>query len=161
MKPTKILNLVLVVFITVVASFVAVRFLVGNGQAIPLSPMNLLITLVAIAILLLLLTLPIWQYKSGLKQAISKRPKRVDPFYAVRVVLLAKASSISGAVFVGWHLGIVLLQLFSPVRASAVLIQNGFGLAASLILVIAAFIAEQICRLPNDPEPDNKQAVQS
>lgn len=155
MKPTKFFSLVVIVFGISIVAFLAVRLLVANGMAIPASPTNLLITLTAIAIILLALSVPIWRYKSALKESTAKtRPKRVDPFYAVRVLLLSKASAITGSVFIGWHVGALFAQLSLPVSFTSALMQNSFGLLASLILTAAATIAEQICRLPDEPTND-------
>jgi hypothetical protein len=156
MKPTKISVVLVIVFGVTVLSFLAVRLLVANGMAVPASPTNLLVTLAAIAVILLALTIPIWRYKASLTQYTKgPRPKRVDPFYAVRVVLLAKASAITGSGFVGWHLGAMIAQLSLPVSFTAALLQNSFGLVASVVLTIAAIVAEQICRLPDEPK-DNQ-----
>jgi hypothetical protein len=156
MKPTKISVVLVIVFGVTVVSFLAVRLLVANGMAVPASPTNLLVTLAAIAVILLALTIPIWRYKASLTQYTKgPRPKRVDPFYAVRVVLLAKASAITGSGFVGWHLGAMIAQLSLPVSFTAALLQNSFGLVASVVLTVAAIVAEQICRLPDEPK-DNQ-----
>jgi hypothetical protein len=156
MKPTKASLVLVVVFGATVLSFLAVRFLVANGMAVPASPTNLLVTLAAIAVILLGLSVPIWRYKASLAQySKGPRPKRVDPFYAVRVVLLAKASAITGSGFVGWHLGAMIAQLSLPVGFTAALLQNSFGLVASLVLTVAAIVSEQICRLPDEPK-DNQ-----
>jgi hypothetical protein len=156
MKSTKISTLLLVTISTAVVSFFAVRLLVANGNPLPVSPLNLLITLVAIALVILALSLPIWNYKN----AVKKKPaaKRVDPFYAVRVLLLSKASSISGSIFLGWHIGAVTSQLISPVTAGYALIQNGAGVVASLVLIASSIATEHICRLPDDSDSSD-QAV--
>lgn len=160
MKPTKIFQLVLISLPAAAAGFLIASLLVSRGQQVPVSPINLLITLAAIASVLLGLAVPIWRYRTSLKQA-EKRPKRVDPFYAVRVLLLAKASSIAGAVFAGWHIGVVLYQLSGQVVVQVLVLSNTLGVFASIALIIAAIVTEQICRLPQDPTPDPDQAVTS
>jgi hypothetical protein len=156
MKPTKASVLLVTVFGVTVLSFLAVRLLVANGMSVPASPTNLLVTLAAIAVILLALTIPIWRYKASLTQYTKgPRPKRVDPFYAVRVLLLAKATAITGSGFVGWHLGAMIGQLSLPVSFTAALLQNSFGLVASVVLTVAAIVSEQICRLPDEPK-DNQ-----
>jgi hypothetical protein len=40
-------------------------------------------------------------------------------------------------------------------------LQNSFGFIASVMLIVAALITEQICRLPQDTDPDPDQAVTS
>jgi len=162
MKPTKILTLSLMSLAIAAGAFFVSRILVSNGMAIPVSPTNLIITLTGISVLVLILTIPIWRYKNALKQVGKQRPKRVDPFYAVRVLLLAKASAIAGAVFLGWHLGVLIALLTLPVSAATVAIQNSVALIASLFLAVAGYIAEQICKLPEDKDPDEaEQAVTS
>jgi membrane protein implicated in regulation of membrane protease activity len=161
MKPTKLSLLLLISLPTTIAAFFAASFMVGRGLQVPVSPTNLLITLAAIAAVLLALSIPIWLYRNALKQTSTQRPKRVDPFYAVRVLLLAKASSLAGVIFASWHLGVVIFQLSGAVIVQGLVLQNAFGFIASVMLVIAALITEQICRLPQDQDPEPDQAVRS
>lgn len=163
MKPTKLSLLLFVSLPTTLAAFFVASLMVGRGLQVPVSPANLLITLAAIAAVLLALSIPIWRYRSALKQKSSQRPKRVDPFYAVRVLLLAKASSLAGVLFASWHLGVVIFQLSGAVVVQGLILQNALGFIASAMLITAALITEQICRLPSDsdPDPDTDQAVRS
>ena len=161
MKLTKLRFLFLLALISSVAGYFVAAFLVGRGFQVPVSAVNLILTLGAIGVVLLGLAIPIWRYRSALKQQSGKRPKRVDPFYAVRVLLLAKASEIAGSLFAGWHLGVVGFQLLSPVVVQVLVLQNALGFFASFALVASAFVTEQICRLPNDDTPDPDQAVAS
>jgi hypothetical protein len=161
MKPTKLSILLLISLPSTLASFFVASFMVGRGLQVPVSPANLLITLAAISVVLLALAIPIWRYRSALKQKSSQRPKRVNPFYAVRVLLLAKASSLAGALFASWHLGVVVFSLSGAVVVQSLVLQNSFGFIASVMLIVAALITEQICRLPQDQEPDPDQAVTS
>jgi len=159
MKPTKLSLLLLISIPTTLAAFFVASFMVGRGLQVPVSPTNLLITLAAIAAVLLALSIPIWRYRNALKQSSAQRPKRVDPFYAVIVLLLAKASSLAGVLFASWHLGVVIFQLSGAVVVQGLVLQNVFGFVASVMLVVAALITEQICRLPQDADPDPDQAV--
>ena len=161
MKPTKLSLLLLISLPTTIAAFFVASFMVGRGLQVPVSPTNLLITLAAISLVLLGLSIPIWRYRTALKQSSTQRPKRVDPFYAVRVLLLAKASSLAGVLFASWHLGVVLFQLSGAVVVQGLVLQNAFGFIASVMLIAAALITEQICRLPQDSDPDSDQAVTS
>lgn len=159
MKPISVLNL-LIVFVA--AGLLGVGYsnwAVGNGFRIPVSPLTISFSLVVASAVLLALAIPIWRYKKALKKLLEakdgsvKRPVPVDPFYAVRVLLLAKASALAAAMFIGWHTG-VLIQLFSaPVIAVEAI---GPNLSAGLIaigLLIAAFVVQAICRLPSDSGP--------
>jgi membrane protein implicated in regulation of membrane protease activity len=161
MKPTKLNFLFALALAAAVAGYLIAAFMVGRGFQVPVSPTNLLITLGAIGVVLLALAIPIWRYRNGLREATTKRPKRVDPFYAVRVLLLAKASSLAGALFAGWHIGVVGYQVLGPVVVPVLALQNGLGFFASFALVTSAYVTEQLCRLPSDPNPDTDQGVTS
>lgn len=161
MKPTKLGFLFLLALIAAVFGYLLTSWLVSRGLPVPVSPFNLLITLGAIGIVLLALAIPIWRYRNALRERAVTRPKRVDPFYAVRVLLLAKASSIAGALFAGWHVGVVGYQLLSPVVVEVLALQNTLGFFASFALSASAVVTEQICRLPNDPTPDTEQGLTS
>jgi hypothetical protein len=161
MKPTRLRFLLLIALPTALAGYFVATVLVGRGFQVPVSPINLLVTLAAIAVLLLALSIPIWRYRSAIRENVKKRPKRVDPFYAVRVLLLAKASSIAGSLFAGWHIGVVVFQLLSPVVIAELALQNFLGFLSSIALVIGAYLTEQLCKLPEDPMPDSNEPVTS
>ena len=156
MRPTKLANLVLIFIGSGVATYFIVRFLVLRGSATPISPMTLLVTLPVIGLVVLGLAYPIWNYRRALKTNLSKqgrsRPKRVDPFYAVQVVLLAKATAIAGALFSGWHLGTLIWQLGSPVIAFDSALRTALGLIGSLVMASCGYLAELICKLRDDPD---------
>ena len=67
----------------------------------------------------------------------------------MRLVLLAKAIAISGAIFSGWHIGVVWLQLTSPVIPSSTL-QNGLALIGAIVMTVCAVVVERICRITDD-----------
>ena len=137
----------------ITAGFLIPRILVVNGGKVPITSLNLILTLPIIGILLLVAAIPMIRYRRALaaqlKTPTSTRPKRVNPFYAVRLVMMAKAIAISGSIFTGWHLGLVWTQLTSPVVAGSI-VQNTLGLVGSIVMLIAGIIVERICRLPED-----------
>ena len=153
MKPTKIMTLVGWAVSATTAGYLLPKLLVNSGGAIPISPWNIIITLPLIGIVLIVVAIPMFKYRKALisraKDAAKPRPMPMNPFFAVRLVLLAKAISISGAIFSGWHLGVVWLQLTSPVVPSSTL-QNVLGLIGALLMTICAIIVERICRIPDD-----------
>jgi hypothetical protein len=147
------------------AGYLLPQLIINNGGSIPISPFSILLTLPLIGILLIIMAIPMFKYRSAL-HAISKskadgnevklinRPKRLNPFYAVRLVLLAKSISISGAIFSGWHLGLVWLQLTQPVVPSSIF-QNAIGLFGSALMTACAVVVERICKITDDL-PDTK-----
>ncbi len=152
MRPTKASTLIFASIGFTFLGFVAARVLVNSSLPIPVSRVNLLVSIPSIAAILLVLAIPVWRYRRALKQVkpSSPRPKRVDPFYAVRLLLLAKASSIAATAFLGWHLGVIIAQILSPVVAFASVLQNAWGVIGSILLMVAALLVEWICRTPDE-----------
>lgn len=83
-------------------------------------------------------------------------PARIDPFHATRVVLLAKASSLAGAILTGAAVGLVVelltrsggLNSDSLLRALAVL-------GGAIALAVAGLVGEYLCTVPPDEgEPE-------
>ncbi len=82
----------------------------GFGYVFPASPASLPISLLVLALANYLFSYPIYRYRKrlgGYKEGI--RPERPNPFYAVRVLILARASVLAGALFAGWHAGLIIL----------------------------------------------------
>ena len=161
MRPTKILTLIGWMVPSITAGFLIPRILVVNGGKIPVTSLSLLLTLPIIGILLVIAAVPMIRYRRALaaqlKTPTSTRPKRVNPFYAVRLVLMAKAIAISGSIFTGWHLGLVWMQLTAPVVASSI-VQNSLALVGSIVMLVSGIFVERICRLPEDG-PEAKLAA--
>lgn len=82
--------------------------------------------------------------------------KPVDPFYATRVVLLAKASSLTGALLGGAAVGILVFLLSrSVVPAAGSITMAILTTVGAAILLAGGLIAEKMCTLP--PDDDNKR----
>lgn len=153
MKPTKIWSLLVATFVAGAITFVAVKALIANGGAVPVAPNNLLISIPSIAVIELLAAIPVFRYRRELGKYITtgKRPKRIDPFYAVRVLALAKATGISGALFAGFALSLVILQATLPVIPDSISL-NALALIESIVLIVVAILIERACKLPEDSE---------
>lgn len=86
---------------------------------------------------------------------------RVNPFAAVRIAILAKASSVVGAAFGGAGLGLLLYVSTRPVSPALGSMATTIAtIAAGAVLVAAALVAEHFCSLPKDPDerqPDDPQ----
>jgi hypothetical protein len=158
MKPTKTINLLGFAVPAVTAGYLLPQVVVNNGGSIPISPINIIITLPLIGIVLVLLAIPMFKYRKSLlakaKDAAKPRPMPMNPFYAVRLVLLAKAIAISGAIFSGWHIGVVWLQLTSPIVPSSTL-QNAIALIGAIVMTVCAIVVERVCRIPDDGSAPN------
>lgn len=157
MKPINWILLIVWFVLSLSVGFAYSYWAVGNGFSAPVSGISLSISLAAVSAILLFLALPIYRYKRALKKILEAkaganlpRPTPVDPFYAVKVLLLAKAGAISSSLFIGWHLGVILFLLTTPVISSEVIRPNLSALVTGVVLLIVSFIVQSICKLPND-----------
>ena len=126
--------------------------LAAGGLAALFPPYSLAVTLVAIGLVVVLAGWPIRQTVHG------KSQRRLDPFRAMRVLLLAKASTLAGALLGGLTVGIGVYLLSRPVLPPAAsLVPTIVTLAASIVLVVCGLLVEHWCRIP--PEDDPEQAA--
>lgn len=83
------------------------------------------------------------------------RPNPVNPFYALRVLVLAKATSVASAVMVGWHFGLIALQLSTPVIAPNIS-NNILAMIGAALALAVALAVERICKLPGESTNSSK-----
>ena len=91
-------------------------------------PLSLPISLLVLALANYLFSFPIYRYRKQLgryKEGI--RPERPNPFYAVRVLILARASVLAGALFAGWHVGVIIWLVSFSVAPENLMLTSSFG----------------------------------
>ncbi len=156
MKPISPIMIALWTIAAGVISFGYSTYAVNNGLEIPITGISLSISTALIAVILLALAVPIWKYKRNLIKLATSTNKLlpVNPFYAVRVLLLSKAAAITGAIFIGWHAGVLVKQFTAPVVVTDATTPNITALVAAVLLLIVGFVVEQICKLPSDKSKD-------
>ena len=135
-----------------VATYLIELLLQSTGAPAALPPYSLSLTLIAVALADILLALPVRRLITG------KRKERLSPFYAVRVAVLAKASSHAGALVLGVGLGMVIFLVARPISPSWDLLGRAIAAAVSAAIVMSAgLIAERMCQLP--PDDTDKESV--
>ena len=155
MKPISPLIIAAWVLVSAIVGFGYSTYAVNNGVEVPISGITLSISTALIAVVLLGLAVPIWKYKRTITKALTtSKPLPVNPFYAVRVLLLSKAAAITGAMFIGWHAGVLVKQFTAPVVVTDATTPNITALVAAVLLLIVGFIVEQVCKLPSDKSKD-------
>lgn len=147
MTRTRPLVLVLFLVIGAGAGLLLQVIRVATGAAVLAAPLTLALTLVVISGLVIVAAIPV-------RRAVRDREKHpVDPFYATRVVLLAKASSIAGSLLLG-ATGATVVYLLSRAVVAAVgsVFTSGAAFLASVVLLVCGLVAESMCSLPPDDE---------
>lgn len=148
MRHTRPVTVVLFGLVGVVVGFVLEVALAAAGQPVMIPPYTLAITLVAAAVIVVVLAVPIRRAIRGTSAT------RINPFRAMRVVVLARASSLAGALIAGFSVGVLVFLLTRPVVADAGSLLPGIVAAlGGIVLLTAGLVAERLCTLPpDDPE---------
>jgi hypothetical protein len=141
--------LVLSVAIGFAVGFVVDQLLTATGRPTFIPGATLPILLVVLGVIVVLLALPIRRATRGPGGA------PVNPFRAVRIAMLAKASSIVGAVFAGFGGGLTAFLLTRPVTPSV----GSWGaviatIVSGALLVAAGLIAEHLCTIRKDDDDE-------
>lgn len=154
MKPTRASVLVSVALVTAVAGFAVDAVLASRSAPTLLLSVPLGLTLAFIGIAVVLMARPVRRHaRDG-----AGRARPVDPMYATRVVVLAKASSIGGALFGGFAVGLLVYLLSRSATPSlGSTLPNAVALAGAVVLTVCALVAEQMCVAPpsDDDEDDH------
>lgn len=162
MKPISIIGVAVWLAVSTATGYGYSAWAINSGRAIPVSGVTLAISVIVVAVILISLAVPIWRYKHNLKKATLAleqnptakvvKPMPVDPFYAVRVLVLAKAGAVTASMLGGWHIGVIIKQYTAPVVVESSTGTNIAAGIASLVLLAVSFIVEWMCRLPSDPK---------
>jgi hypothetical protein len=139
------------ILVMVMLSINIVQLFAGFGQSYPQSPISLIITMPLIGVAVVLATLPIYRYRKAVEEHTSgPRPERPSPFYAVRALVLSRATALAGAVFTGWHLGALIWLVVFSVAPTSPVIQTSIALLSSIAMLIAGLIGQSNCKAPRD-----------
>lgn len=112
-------------------------------------PYTVALSLVVIAGLVIALAVPIRRATRGPAR------RRIDPFHATRVVVVAKASSLAGALFTGTALGLLAeLLVRSGGLNSDALFKTLAVLGAAVVLLVAGLVGEYLCTVPPGSDDD-------
>ena len=142
MTRTRPLPLLIAALVGLALAFALDLVLAMRGAAVLVPPVSLAVALVLIAALVLGLAWPV--------RRAAKGERRIDPLYAVRAVVLAKASALAGALLAGGAAGILIYLLTRTVVPLGSTLAAGATLIAAAVLMTAALVAEHWCALPPD-----------
>ena len=149
MTRTKPLYLLLLVLLGGGVAWFLENALAASGRAVLIPPFTIGVALVAIAVIVIVMALPVRRVARRVPGA------RVDPFYATRVVTLAKATSLSGALLGGAGLAILGYLATRAVVPALASVSMALALTVgAIVLLVAGLVAEHMCALP--PEDDER-----
>ncbi len=145
--PTRGRDLVLLVGLATLIGYVLVRTYYGDVPALPWTPSAAVAGLAVFE----------GGAARGTRQRIARRPgtRPVEPLMVARLVALAKASAVVGAVLAGFWAGAFGYTFLARDRLAAAgrdAVVSGIGCLTALLLVGAALWLEQACRAPEPPE---------
>ncbi len=149
MKRTGAGTLIIAGIAGIAIGFVVDQVLTTSGRSTFTPAVTLPILLLLLAVLVVALALPIRRATSG------RTSLRVNPFRAVRVAMLAKASSVVGAALGGFATGLALFLVTRPVTPSV----GSWGtviatIVCGAILIAAGLVAEHLCTIRKDDDDE-------
>lgn len=130
-----------------VAGWMLELAMVSAGRPAVIPPITLGIGLGLIGLLIVGFAWPVFRVVRKVEGA------RVDPFYATRVVLLAKSSSLAGALVAGLAGAILAFLLTrSVLPAVGSVSMTVVTLVGAVVLLAGGLVAEKMCTLPPDDD---------
>jgi len=149
MKRTGAGILIIAAVIGAVSGFVLDTALVAMGRATFSPAASLPTILVLLGAVIVVLAVPVARAARG------RASKPIDPFRALRIAMLAKASSLVGAAATGFGLGLLSFLLTRPVTPSIGSMGSIIAtVACGVVLVVAGLVAEQLCTIRKDDDDE-------
>ena len=132
------------------AGFLLDMMLTSMGRATFSPAVSLPILFVLLGGIVVALAVPVFRRSRG------RSTRRVDPFRALRIAVLAKASSILGAAATGFALGLLAFVLTRPVTPSLGSLGSIIAtVVCGALLIVAGLVAEQLCTLRKDDDDEH------
>ena len=129
------------------AGYLFDQLLTSAGRPTFTPQISLPILLLALGVIVVLLALPIYRASHGRSSTL------LNPFHAVRIAMLAKASSLVGAVFTGASLGLILFLLTRPTEPSVGSLSALIGTTVcAVLLLVCGLVAEYLCTIRKDDD---------
>lgn len=139
--------LIIAAVIGIVAGFLLDQLLTTARQPTFTPTLTLPFFALALAVIVVALAIPIRRATRGTGHG------PVNPFWALRVAVLAKSSSIVGALFGGFGLGLALFLLTRPVVPSVGSMGPIIATAVcGALLTASGLVAEHLCTIRKDDD---------
>jgi hypothetical protein len=148
-SPARAGQVALIAVVATAASWLLLDTWTGSGgEPLPL-PWTAVAGTFALAIAVVSLGVPVRRWVAG------RRDRPLDPLYAARAFVLAKAAAFGGAVLTGWYVGQALALLPDVVGARRAKLLLALAAAVGAVAVSAAgLLVQRWCRVP--PSDDDE-----
>ena len=147
-------RLVLLVGLVATAFFyLGLRAWTGRGGVLPATSWGALIVLVFIAGGVFCAGLPVRRFLRG------QAKKSLNPLRAMRTLVLAQATALTGALVIGWYLAqvLVLLPVVDIPSRRAAMVRLAVLAAGGVLLSVAGLLAQAMCRVDGDPRDHDRE----
>ena len=123
--------------------YLVLRIWTGRGGAMPPASWGALLVLVFMAFGVFFAALPVRRFLRG------QARKSLNPIRAMRIVVLAQASALTGALITGWYLSQMLLLVPDLDIASrrALALRLAALAVGGVLMVVAGLLAQAMCRV--------------
>lgn len=126
--------------------YLLLRIWIGHGGTMPPATWGALIVLVFMACGVFFAGLPVRRFLRG------QAKKPLNPIRAMRTVVLAQASALTGAVVTGWYLAqlLVLLPNFDIGSVRSLAWRMAALAAGGVLMVVAGLVTQAMCRVDKE-----------
>jgi hypothetical protein len=150
-SPARVGQALLIAVATTAASWLLLDTWTGSGrEPLPL-PWTAIAGTGALAVAVVSIGLPVRRWVAG------RRDRPLDPLFAARAFVLAKAAAYGGAILAGWYAGQALALLPDVVGSRRTkLVLALLAVVAAIAVSVAGFVVQRWCRVPpsdDDEEP--------
>lgn len=144
----------LVGLVATALGYLVLRVWTDQGGALPPAPWGALIVLVFMACGVVFAGLPVRRFLRG------RAKKTLNPIRAMRTVVLAQASALTGALVTGWYLAqmLVVLPDFDIASVRSLAWRLAALAAGGVLMVVAGLVVQAMCRVDKDSRGENKDA---
>src|SRR6478672_9378908 len=153
MKPINPLRLLLICVILAVAGWSATVVTSRYSMATPVLPSTALATMGVIVVITLILGIRILRWRNSHQPNSKTKKTQLDPLLAARTLVLAEACAYAGTVLLGWHVGMILVELrIWSLRSDQGITWLALAMAGGgLVMIVVGLLVERFCSIsPND-----------
>jgi hypothetical protein len=154
-KPTTPTSLLALAVAGGALMYAAELVLLRLGQPIVVPPITLAVALALLGVIIPVLGWPVRQLTRGHSPS-----GYIDPFYATRVLLVAKAGSLTASALTGGAIGVLVYLLGRAVIAWPQVLVTSLTFAGGILMLIGALVAERWCVIPPSDAEESSPAVE-